>query len=349
MKHLDPELDWGDCAVLARRHAVLEPIRSLLEHRGVPVAWTADRDRLPPLHRIRELATLLDTLKERRGEIRRASRLEMWLTGFAGLTGLEDGNGNGENPWWSLAREILHEWREETGDHELAVKAAVEFFYEALAERARETAFGDGVSLATVHAAKGLEFRVVFIPDGAWGSRRGAGAADEEEERRLYYVGMTRAREMLHLFERCDTRNPFLEDLDGDFVQRREPRVEPPPQEVARRRYRTIGLQDLFLSFAGGHPDSDPIHQRLAALQPGDALELRPAGKHVRLYDRSAGVVGALSGEGAARWRERLGNVESVRVVAMVERRVEDNEPAYRERLRCVRWEVPVVEVAYRS
>jgi len=33
----------------------------------------------------------------------------------------------------------------------------------------------------------------------------------------------------------------------------------------------------------------------------------------------------------------------------MVERRLEDNEPAYRERLRCERWEVPVVEVVYRS
>ena len=34
MRRLDPELDWRDCAVLGRRHSVLEPIRAVLEDRG---------------------------------------------------------------------------------------------------------------------------------------------------------------------------------------------------------------------------------------------------------------------------------------------------------------------------
>ncbi len=373
IKRLDPELGWSDCAVLARQHAVLEPIRSVLEHRGVPVAWTAERERLPPLHRIREIATLLDTLKEHRQEIRRASRLERWLASVRGGDGAAASTPlvplRGEvpfvplrgdvpfvplrgtppgNPWWSLAGEILEEWREHSSNAALAVKAAAEFFYEALTERARDTAFGDGIRLATVHAAKGLEFKAVFLPAGGWGGHPGE-TAEVEEERRLYYVGMTRARELLHLFDRADAPNPLLRGLDGDFLERHEPQVEPPPESVARRRYRIIGLQDLFLSFAGGRPQSDPIHRRLAALAPGDPLELRAAGKHVRLHDPAGGVVGALSAEAEARWRGRLGDVESVRVVAMVERRAEDNEPEYRDRLRCERWEVPVVEVAYRS
>ncbi len=396
MKRLDPDLVWSDCAVLARRHAVLEPIRSVLEYRGIPVAWTADRDRLPTLHHIREIATLLEALKERRQEIRRASWIERWHAANADDDDCPP-RGNGRttvrphlvrNPWSTLCRELLREWREETGDAKLAVKGAVELIYEALAERARETAFGDGVRLATVHAAKGLEFRAVFLPDGGWASsacspqeepappsRRDPGVADEEE-RRLYYVGMTRARELLHLFERSDLRNPFVRDLSAgarmprddtagarmprddtagarmprdDFLMRLDPRLEPPPVAVARRRYRVIGLKDLFLSFAGGRSGSDPIHRRLAALRPGDALELRTAGKYVRLFDSAGGVVGALSGDAGRRWRGRLDDVESVRVVAMVERRAEDNEPEYRARLRCERWEVPVVEVAYRS
>ena len=345
MKHLDPELEWRDCAVLARQHSVLELIRSVFEHRGVPVAWTADRERLPTLHRIRELATLLDDLKKDRRESRRASRIEKDYEASSAVA-------ETANPWSALARDILSEWHEVTGDAKVTVKGAIEFIYEALAERARDTAFGDGVRLSTVHAAKGLEFRAVFLPDGGWGP---AGAdragADAEEQRRLYYVGMTRARELLHLFARADLHNPFLGDLgDGDFLAKLEPAVESPPAAVARRRYRILGLQDLYLSFAGGFPDSDPIHRRLAALEPGDPLTLRAAaGKYLRLFDAAGGVVGALAGDAGERWRARLDAVESVRVVAMVERRAEDNEPEYRGRLRCERWEVPVVEVAYRS
>lgn len=60
------------------------------------------------------------------------------------------------------------------------------------------------VTLMTIHAAKGLEFPVVFMigmEEGVFPNDRvnSAGPAELEEERRLCYVGMTRAREELHL------------------------------------------------------------------------------------------------------------------------------------------------------
>jgi DNA helicase-2/ATP-dependent DNA helicase PcrA len=59
------------------------------------------------------------------------------------------------------------------------------------------------VVLMTMHAAKGLEYPVVFVvgmEDGVFPHQRALGDPDElEEERRLAYVGITRARERLHL------------------------------------------------------------------------------------------------------------------------------------------------------
>jgi len=61
----------------------------------------------------------------------------------------------------------------------------------------------DCVSLLTLHASKGLEFAVVFIAgceDGLLPFRFGSdGDANDAEERRLFFVGMTRARERLFL------------------------------------------------------------------------------------------------------------------------------------------------------
>lgn len=73
----------------------------------------------------------------------------------------------------------------------------------ALLSSADESTGNDVVSLMTLHAAKGLEFPVVFIvgmEDGLFPSSRSDNSEEElEEERRLAYVGMTRAMEELFL------------------------------------------------------------------------------------------------------------------------------------------------------
>jgi DNA helicase-2/ATP-dependent DNA helicase PcrA len=93
----------------------------------------------------------------------------------------------------------------------------------------------DRISLLTLHAAKGLEFPVVFLvgcEDGLLPLRWGPAedAVDLEEERRLFYVGVTRARDRLYLSRACrrflrgEVRerapSPFLKELD-DLLDRR--------------------------------------------------------------------------------------------------------------------------------
>ena len=61
----------------------------------------------------------------------------------------------------------------------------------------------EGVSLMTMHSCKGLEFKVVYILDANEGitpHHKAVLEPDMEEERRMFYVAMTRAKDRLHIF-----------------------------------------------------------------------------------------------------------------------------------------------------
>lgn len=93
----------------------------------------------------------------------------------------------------------------------------------------KKTASG-AVRLMTLHAAKGLEFPAVFLAgleDGAFPLRRKGEIEDIEEERRLFFVGVTRAQEELILT--CGGRpSPFFTEapVKGRFTIRAKIRVE---------------------------------------------------------------------------------------------------------------------------
>jgi DNA helicase-2/ATP-dependent DNA helicase PcrA len=89
----------------------------------------------------------------------------------------------------------------------------------------------DVVTLMTLHMAKGLEFRVVFISgvdDGYIPYKATKGSEDTEEERRLFYVGMTRARDELFLIHGrsrfrngrmlIQTPSPFLCEIPEEYI-----------------------------------------------------------------------------------------------------------------------------------
>jgi len=82
----------------------------------------------------------------------------------------------------------------------------------------------EAVRLTTVHQAKGLEFDVVFVvglADGQFPLRRAIEGGDVEEERRLFYVSVTRARDELYLCHpRVNTKGgPVMSMPPSRFVQ----------------------------------------------------------------------------------------------------------------------------------
>ena len=92
------------------------------------------------------------------------------------------------------------------------------------AEQKKKDTAREGVQILTLHGAKGLEFDTVFLPqllEGQLPYKKAVLDADIEEERRLFYVGMTRAKEQLvishsrTLYNKDATASRFLSELEN--------------------------------------------------------------------------------------------------------------------------------------
>ncbi|MBN1548780.1 MAG: RecQ family ATP-dependent DNA helicase [Syntrophaceae bacterium] len=343
LKKCNPALAWSDCAVLSRTHEELAKIRAALEYVGIPVAY-ARQDLSLPIGRVRETRQFFATLEPLRNEFKRAMELEALLVDAAGPEAVV------RHPWWGLLSTCLQAWHEETGNSELPVQQAIDYLWEALVEQKRDRFMGRGVFLSTVHFAKGTEFDHVFVAGGGWKPRE----AEEEEERRVYYVAMTRARRTLSLFHRTDELNPYCDTLQsrlsGEQLLVFSPGEMPLPDFVLKQRYDIIGMKDVYLDFAGRMPETTPVHQHLKRLNVGDSVQFKNSGEKLEICNSAGYPVAVLSKSARDKWTLVQDQVESIKVMAMIERRAEDSkELGYKKLLKVESWEVPVLEVVWRQ
>ncbi len=172
----------------------------------------------------------------------------------------------------------------------------------------------DAVSLMTLHSAKGLEFAVVFMPGMEEGSFPGSRAFDSseelEEERRLCYVGMTRAKEILYMsgaaqrliFGKVDNyrvESRFLDEVAEDFAQKYESDNKPAGQNrsFGGERFTSDRIYDLEKQMMNVVPKGRKPAAKESSTIPAAAGEFS-GGERVKHKKYGEGMVVGVKKEG---------------------------------------------------
>ncbi len=320
----------GSMGVFARTKEELHPIRAALAARNIPAVDAAAKMEIP-IHRTREALALIRLLQAMLQQTIRAKQVqEIFHTADWYAE---------NNPWCHILDGVLQEWLEESGNHQHLPQEVIEYFYEALHERKREPSMDGAVCLSTVHAAKGLEFDHVILL-GNW--KQQTDATRCEEERRLYYVGMTRARTTLTLCEWANGANPFTSKLRGDWVQR----VTAPPytelsDELLRRHYAVLSLADVWIDFPIAMHNGAFIRQEMAKVKTGDLVQLQAVGERIYVMNQHGFRVGALSKSACRTWLDKLPSIIEARIYALISRKQQTDQLAKEP----IEWEVPLLEI----
>lgn len=325
MANLDPHWDWRRCAVIARDWNSLHPLRACCESLGIPVDMANEENDHP--WRLRETQMLIDWLHGKESLLIQSGILRAWLATQSG-------------PLFTRLKDATDEFLEQAGEStEIQINHYIEWLLEWGWESRRASR---GLNLLTAHRAKGLEFSHVAIADGDWG-RHGANE-DGDAPRRLYYVAMTRAIDTLSLWQYTHRPHAFAATFaHTDSLLAR--RVEPGPlPDGIHQRYLSASMKDVDLGYAGRFEPGHPVHRRLAALEPGDAirLEFHSERKRWQILNPAGQSVGRM----AKTWQPPSGTrILHAQVRALIVRFKTDSAPVHQDKCKSDRWEVVLVDM----
>ncbi|MBT8065275.1 MAG: DNA helicase II [Gammaproteobacteria bacterium] len=154
-------------------------------------------------------------------------------------------------------------------------------------------AWDDCVQMMTLHSAKGLEFPLVFmagLEDGLFPHQRSVEDAGGrlEEERRLCYVGMTRAREQLYLCyaeirrmfgsENFCRPSRFIDEMPAELIEEVRPRVSTSRPYVPARAGGAVAPVDSDWPFSLGQA---VVHPKFGE---GTVVAFEGSGEHTRVH-----------------------------------------------------------------
>ena len=319
--------------------ATVDVLRQAADDLGVPLPEAARRlpQRLSPRARLalERFFNLLTEASDRRDELSPGDFVG-WLLEASGLFAMYEGDAEDR----VARRENLQQLAAAVAEAAVRGQELEEFLDSvALLEESddKETS-ADAVSLMTLHSAKGLEFDVVFLAGLEDGLLPHANSRDDheslEEERRLTYVGMTRARRRLaltgartrFLFGQRQATRPsrFLDDLPTDVEDVSEPSAgwssaNSRSSQVSQRAATTPQRRGSVVGkTVGGR--GRPV---AATVTDADGTGWRP-GDRVRHKRFGSGVVLSCQGRGAQLklvvYFDRAGRKTLVPTIAKLER-----------------------------
>lgn len=234
-------------------------MRSALADASIPCRFTLDREHGFPIHRCREILRYQNWLHQQGHALLTTQQLASPLPPLVQA-----------NRWEALLYDLINQWQESQGEQALSASHFQQFLYEYLSEQRRQIRFGKGVLLSTVHGVKGEEYRHVLILDGGWQRSAENASNNIEEERRLFYVAMTRAIQRLVVMSRADQRHPHLPLIAERCLQRVEPGHRPcTATPLCHHRYAPTDI-----GYAGRSNEIHRIHQNLRQLQVGEAVRI---------------------------------------------------------------------------
>ena len=324
-------------AVLSWTNDELHIIRAALKSADIPTSIVSEHNKGFPLHRLREFQAIVSYLRNIDQNSVKAEEIRRHLQNT-------QCNLNG-NPWQIMMDNFLIQWAEETRNCETTPAEVIDYLYEAQQEYRRFGGSDNPVYLSTVYAAKGLEFDHVFIL-GNWKEQQSV--KEQEEERRPYYVGMTRARKTLHLYSLKGSDNPHTSQLQGKGIEIQDAGILSEPSESELNlSYSLLDLKSVWIDYPVLANNSDKVRNHISKLQPGMLVSLKKPSNGNRIYimDSRACMIGKLSKEENKNWQNRFDSVRSVHVHAIINwPKIYSNKSTdkYPDD-----WEVPLFEVVW--
>jgi DNA helicase-2/ATP-dependent DNA helicase PcrA len=278
-----------------------------------------------------EFTSILEELSQARHRLNLLELLDLLLqsTGYAAY--VQDGTDEGQIRW-----ENIMELRTVARDYaDLPVETALTTFLEEVALVSDVDNLDERLevpTLLTLHSAKGLEFRVVFIvglEEKLFPHSRSMDDPEQmEEERRLCYVGVTRAKEylyLLHTFRRTlygesEIREPsrFLGDIPANLLAGRQGRRPPqqPSLGLSAGRYHTRQGTTFRAAASDKERPSSAAQPVSPHFQTGDEVRHRVFGQGIVIESKSLGddeqVTVAFAGVGLKRLMASLAPMEKL-------------------------------------